>query len=269
MYVYFSPLDTRDLTVLDAAPLEGVTERLGVHLILALGDVQCPREVREDGGGGFTGILPAQGIPSSTALSCARCPRSGLRAWGLNMSMDIAPMTGRIISRRPRTLFWAYCVWNDTLPTYTSSTFERSWTLDFHRQCSLHQALRTFYMGDDFRSALYGRYKIGGRPYFKQNLHVIIRDSDTPMPYSLLHYPDITPLEGSEERQMGPYEALCRYIGIDSGSAQVAGEVESGIRSALPLRPNQVGMPNLPPPGFTVSGSGSGPPIPHEDQKPE
>ena len=58
MYVYFSPHDTRDLTALDAAPPEGVTERLGVHFILVPGDVQCPREVREDGGGGFTGILP-------------------------------------------------------------------------------------------------------------------------------------------------------------------------------------------------------------------
>ena len=89
------------------------------------------------------------------------------------------------------------------------------------------------------------------------------------MPYSLLHYPDITPPAGSDERPMGPYEALWRCTGIHSGSAQVAEEVESRIRSALPSGFNNFGVPDLPLPGCQVSDPNAGPPLPHQDHKPQ
>ena len=89
------------------------------------------------------------------------------------------------------------------------------------------------------------------------------------MPHSLLHYPDITPPAGSDERPMGPYEALWRCTGIHSGSAQVAEEVESRIRSALPSGFNNFGVPDLPLPGCQVSDPNAGPPLPHQDHKPQ
>ena len=90
----------------------------------------------------------------------------------------------------------------------------------------------------------YGRCNIAAKPNFKESLHLAINDSDTPMPYSLLDYPDITPPQGSEERQMGWFEAMRWYTGIHSGAAQVAAEVEGGVRSALPSAFSQP----LPPP---------------------
>ena len=110
--------------------------------------------------------------------------------------------------------------------------------------------------------AVHGRCKIDGRTRLKEDLRVAMRDSDTPIPYCLLRYPDITPLEVSEERPVGSGGALMRYAGVYSGSVQVAGEVASGIRSAFPSRFNRFRVPGLPPPDFKLPGESGGPPIP-------
>ena len=49
---------------------------------------------------------------------------------------------------------------------------------------------------------------MSGKPCIKENLHITIKESDTPMPYSLLHDPDISPIEGSEARHMTWWEEM-------------------------------------------------------------